>query len=227
MSAMAMDIDKGLDELITNRRAANKNTKRGGGAGGRRGAAASAAGGARARYAGNVPAARGVQQQAAAPLSQATKDSLKIIISNLPTDVDEAAVKELFSKTCGPVRSCSLSYDSKGKSKGIADVVFQRRGDAQKAFDQYNNRMIDQKRPLKIEVVIDFSTAPLASRLAPAVPAAKPAAQPRAPAGAARGGAAKRGRGGKGGKRAGDRPAKTQEELDKEMTDYVNANATA
>lgn len=41
------------------------------------------------------------------------------------------------------------------------------------------------ERPLKIEVVIDFSTAPLASRLAPVVPAAKPA-QPRAPAGAAR-----------------------------------------
>jgi hypothetical protein len=41
-------------------------------------------------------------------------------------------------------------------------------------------------RPLKIEVVIDFSTAPLASRLAPAAPAA-PAARPRAAAGAVRG----------------------------------------
>ncbi|KAI5450472.1 RNA-binding RNA annealing protein [Naganishia albida] len=142
-----MDIDKGLDELITSRKAANKNTKRGGGAGGRRGGAAAAAapGGARARYAGAVPATRGAQQQAAvAPLNQATKDSLKIIISNLPMDVDEAAVRELFHKTCGPVKSCSLAYDSKGKSKGVADVVFVRRGDAQKAFDQYNNRMIDQ-----------------------------------------------------------------------------------
>ncbi|KAJ9092040.1 hypothetical protein QFC21_007020 [Naganishia friedmannii] len=140
----AMDIDKGLDEIMATRKTANK-SKRGGaaGAGGaKRGGAA--AGGARARYAGNVPVARGVQQQAVAPLSQATRDSLKIIISNLPTDVDEAAVRELFHKTCGPVKSCSLAYDSKGKSKGVADVVFQRRGDAQKAFDQYNNRMIDQ-----------------------------------------------------------------------------------
>lgn len=48
------------------------------------------------------------------------------------------------------------------------------------------SRIWHSERPLKIEVVIDFSTAPLASRLAPVVPAAKPAAQPRAPAGAAR-----------------------------------------
>ncbi|KAJ9092039.1 hypothetical protein QFC21_007019 [Naganishia friedmannii] len=83
-------------------------------------------------------------------------------------------------------------------------------------------------RPLKIEVVIDFSTAPLASRLAPAAPAA-PAARPRAAAGAgaARGGAARGGKAKRGGKRGGaERPAKTQEELDKEMTDYVNASTT-
>ncbi|KAJ9108101.1 hypothetical protein QFC19_002566 [Naganishia cerealis] len=211
-TAAAMDIDKGLDEIITSRKTASKNARRGGAAaGGRRGGAA--AGGARARYAGNVPAARGAQQQAVAPLSQATRDSFKIIISNLPTDVDEAAVRELFHKTCGPVKSCSLAYDSKGKSKGVADVVFQRRGDAQKAFDQ---------------LVIDFSTAPLASRLAPAVPAAAPAARTRAAAGAVRGAAGRGGKGGKrGGKRGTERPAKTQEELDKEMTDYVNASTTA
>lgn len=39
-------------------------------------------------------------------------------------------------------------------------------------------------------------------------------------------GGAKRGRGGKGGKRAGDRPAKTQEELDKEMTVRRTSSST-
>jgi hypothetical protein len=77
---------------MAGRKAANK-TKRGGAAAGGAKRGGAAAGGARARYAGNVPAARGVQQQAVAPLSQATRDSLKIIISNLPTDVDEAAVR--------------------------------------------------------------------------------------------------------------------------------------
>lgn len=51
-----------------------------------------------------------------------------------------ASFQELFHKTCGPVKSCSLAYDSKGKSKGVADVVFQRRGDAQKAFDQCSSK---------------------------------------------------------------------------------------
>ncbi len=37
--------------------------------------------------------------------------------------------------TVGPVRECSLAYDSKGKSKGISTVIFNRKGDAQKAFD--------------------------------------------------------------------------------------------
>ncbi|KAJ9120909.1 hypothetical protein QFC22_002844 [Naganishia vaughanmartiniae] len=164
----AMDIDKGLDEIMATRKTANK-SKRGGAAAGGAKRGGAAAGGARARYAGNVPVARGAQQQAVAPLSQATRDSLKIIISNLPTDVDEAAVR--------------------------------------------------------IEVVIDFSTAPLASRLAPAAPAV-PAARPRAAAGAARGGAARGGKAKRGGKRGAERPAKTQEELDKEMTDYVNASTT-
>jgi hypothetical protein len=77
---------------MASRKTANK-TKRGGAAAGGAKRGGAAAGGARARYAGNVPAARGVQQQAVAPLSQATRDSLKIIISNLPTDVDEAAVR--------------------------------------------------------------------------------------------------------------------------------------
>ena len=94
----------------------------------------------------------------------------KIIVSNLPTDVNEAQVKvctnfsiffikkfqllgadphfrpplqELFQTTVGPTNQCQLQYSQDGRSLGIATVKFSRRGDANKAFQQYNNRLID------------------------------------------------------------------------------------
>lgn len=42
--------------------------------------------------------------------------------------------QDLFQSTVGPTKDCSLTYDRNGKHKGVATVVFQRRGDAQKAF---------------------------------------------------------------------------------------------
>ncbi|TFK22462.1 hypothetical protein FA15DRAFT_596077 [Coprinopsis marcescibilis] len=67
----------------------------------------------------------------------------KIVVSNLPIDVSEAQVKELFATTVGPLREVTLHYDSHGKSKGVATVVFNRKGDGNKAYTQYNNRLID------------------------------------------------------------------------------------
>jgi len=67
----------------------------------------------------------------------------KIIVSNLPIDVNEAQIKELFSQTVGPLKEVTLHYDHTGRSKGVAAVHFQRKGDGTKAFQQYNNRLID------------------------------------------------------------------------------------
>jgi len=50
-----------------------------------------------------------------------------------------------------------LAYNAQGKSKGVATVVFGREGDAAKAYQQYNQRLIDQKQPMKIEIVYDPS----------------------------------------------------------------------
>ena len=138
----------------------------------------------RARYAQPVPIAQAQQNnqrqaQAAANIQAGVQEqeAFKIIISNLPLDVDDNAVKvrsflsflpssflprhhvhtsrtrpdsspsthprrpfrfctiqDLFQSTVGPTKDCSLTYDRNGKHKGVATVVFQRRGDAQKAF---------------------------------------------------------------------------------------------
>ncbi|KAF8239315.1 hypothetical protein L208DRAFT_1237597, partial [Tricholoma matsutake] len=72
---------------------------------------------------------------------QASTD--KIMVSNLPQDVNEVQIKELFHSTVGPLRQVTLHFDSSGRSKGVAAIQFQRAGDANKAYTQYNNRLID------------------------------------------------------------------------------------
>ena len=62
----------------------------------------------------------------------------KIIVSNLPPDVTENQIRELFFTTVGHVTRVILSYDSRGASKGTAQVEFKRNEDATKAFQQYN-----------------------------------------------------------------------------------------
>ena len=41
-----------------------------------------------------------------------------------------------MTTTVGQVKVVELAYDSKGKSKGIATVIFRQKGSAQKAFEQ-------------------------------------------------------------------------------------------
>lgn len=45
--------------------------------------------------------------------------------------------------TVGPVKDVLLSYDASGRSKGVATVNFQKKGDGNKAFSSYNGRLID------------------------------------------------------------------------------------
>jgi len=41
-----------------------------------------------------------------------------------------------MTTTVGQVKVVELAYDNKGKSKGIATVIFRQKGSAQKAFEQ-------------------------------------------------------------------------------------------
>ncbi|KAF8954744.1 hypothetical protein BDZ97DRAFT_1862926 [Flammula alnicola] len=212
-------MDKSLDEIISSKPK-----------GGRRGA--TRRGSARAQVLGK-PVVTPVQRARAAATNPATEGakavaqgSEKIIVSNLPGDVNEAQVKDLFSTTVGPLRDLTLHYDAGGRSKGVATVTFQKKGDGTKAFQQYNNRLIDGKRPMKIEIVVDPSKPlPLASRVAPAPAPATNGTKAQAPrTGAPRGRRPGRGRGGA---RKSERPPKTAADLDAEMEDYTAANAPA
>jgi len=215
-------MDKSLDDIVAASRV-TKHPRRGAG---RRGntARAQVLGTAGTSPATKARLANTTKRTATAPGPQPVE---KIVVSNLPQDVNEAQVKELFQTTVGPLREVNLHYDSNGRSKGVASVIFQKKGDGNKAYQQYNNRLIDGKRPMKIEVVVDPSRlAPipsLASRVAPAentspITNGTQAARSR--------GGAPRGRGGKKpGSRKTERPQKTAEDLDAEMEDYTASNA--
>ncbi|KAG5642273.1 hypothetical protein DXG03_003322 [Asterophora parasitica] len=210
-------MDKALDEIISSR---PRNARRG----------SSRRGTARAQVLGKPVVSPATRARAAAPANGAAAaqptPADKIIVSNLPTDVNEGQIKELFTQTVGPLREVTLHYDSTGRSKGVAAVHFQRKGDGTKAFQQYNNRLIDGKKPMKIEIVVAPAPASLASRVAPAAAAAAPAnnAAPRAGGGRA----GRRGRGGKaGGARKEPRVAKSAADLDADMEDYTASNAPA
>ncbi|KAF8342869.1 uncharacterized protein EI90DRAFT_2903455 [Cantharellus anzutake] len=142
---MATALDKSLDDIISSRpkngrRRPNRNPRTAGTGGAKTGGAAGAT---RARYAGAVPTANGNRVVAPASLVNIQPDATKIIVSNLPRDVNESQIKELFASTVGPLREVNLHYDAKGNSKGTASVTFSRKGDGNKAFTQYNNRLID------------------------------------------------------------------------------------
>ncbi|OCH86326.1 hypothetical protein OBBRIDRAFT_838247 [Obba rivulosa] len=133
-------MDKSLDEIIATRpKGIRRGTTR------RTPAKAAVLGSPTAAPATRARAAAAVNGGKAAPAAGATaqQPADKIIVSNLPPDVNELQVKELFHTTVGPLRDVTLHYDAQGRSKGVAAVHFQRRGDGTKAFQQYNNRLID------------------------------------------------------------------------------------
>jgi THO complex subunit 4 len=51
--------------------------------------------------------------------------------------------QDLFSATVGPVRRAIMVYNSVGRSTGVANVVFARFDDSRRAYEQYNDRLID------------------------------------------------------------------------------------
>ncbi|KAI5804138.1 hypothetical protein DFH27DRAFT_524569 [Peziza echinospora] len=239
---MSTNLDKSLDEILAGRKGPRAG-KRGGpsSVGGVQKKRPQRAAAAKAQVAVTQNTTRGASR--AVPTGPSSKgDASKIIVSNLPYDVTEQMIKEYFSKVVGSVKTCSLSYGPNGQSRGIATISFHKSGDAEKAAASYNGVLVD-KRPMKVELVLEPKTPGLETRVGQpnrvaaqqaraAQKQPKPLNQP-AKTNSTRGKGAARGRGGAGagaarGGRAGGRPkAKTAEELDAEMADYWDGSAPA
>ncbi|KAG2156804.1 uncharacterized protein EDB93DRAFT_1125721 [Suillus bovinus] len=91
----------------------------------------------------------------------------KILLSRLPVDVGETEVEELFKKTIGPLKECFVIYNTQGRSKGMAVITFQHPGDAAAAREKYDGKLIDGRRPIKIEIIVDSDDAVGSTRSTP------------------------------------------------------------
>lgn len=125
-----------------------------------------------------------------------------------------------------------IRYNQNGSSRGIADISFFRPDAAAKAAKDLNGMLVD-KRPMKIELVMDASNVPETSapRSLSERVAANPKAQPKS-ATTTKASANGSGKGARAAKpkreRKPNRPKpKTAEELDAEMTDYWGPNGNA
>ncbi|EEB06670.1 RNA binding protein Mlo3 [Schizosaccharomyces japonicus yFS275] len=166
-----------------------------------------------------TPAGKQQTTNAVAAIKTVISEESKIIVSNLPTDVTEAQIKDLFVQSIGPCKRVSLAYGPNGRSKGIATVIFSRPGDASRAFEQYDGRMVDGTRKLRVEIILNPGKQlnSLAARVAPLAKTTKADSkkkQARKPANNNR-------------RRRAQRPKKSAEELDKEMDDYFTGGEAA
>ncbi|KAF8636896.1 hypothetical protein AX17_003148 [Amanita inopinata Kibby_2008] len=122
-------MDKSLDDIISSKKSTRRTPHR--------------RSGVRASVLGNPVVSPSARTRAATSVVPTNSAADKIIVSNLPADVNEIQIKELFHSTVGPLKEVTLHYDSAGRSKGVAAIHFQRKGDGTKAYQQYNNRLID------------------------------------------------------------------------------------
>ncbi|CAF9903487.1 MAG: hypothetical protein GOMPHAMPRED_000303 [Gomphillus americanus] len=239
---MSDKLDQSLDQILATRRATG-GRGRGRNRGGRRGAGPT-----------TTAPTGGVQKKTKTTTKPATKPTTngtglvksqgvdtKIIVSNLPRDVDEKQIQEYFSQSVGPVKKVWLNYGPNGASQGRAEILFKEPGGANKAL-KVNNGVLVEGKPMKIEIIVDAKRAAAAKDAGPKslsdriTGTKSAAAQPKSAAakkdknaekgatGNTRGGrvVAGRGRGTKRGRNAGRPKSKTADQLDAEMTDYFN-----
>ncbi|KAK8087058.1 RNA recognition domain-containing protein [Apiospora phragmitis] len=244
---MSGKLDQSLDEILSTQRR-SVGGRRGGARGGRRSVGRAVATVAPVGGVTKTSKQKGAAAAKQTPAKGALAGDSKVVVSNLPKDVNEAQIKEYFISSVGHVKRVELSYGPNSMSRGIATVTFGSADGAQRAFKALNGLLVDN-RPIKIEIVVSAANAamlPAPKTLTDRItqPKSQPKAQPKSAAstkkdtatkdtGSGAAGARGRGRGARRVKSA--RPAKkTAEELDSEMADYwgsgnpnENANGSA
>ncbi|KAF3043140.1 hypothetical protein E8E12_003879 [Didymella heteroderae] len=217
-------LDQSLESIISSRKQSARK-----GRGGRRSETGRPAATA-APVGGVKKSTKQTKQPKAAPAGPAPSGGeSKIMISNLPLDVEQGQLQEYFASAIGVGRPkrILMQYGPNGKSLGSATVIFNRAEQASKATTALNGVKIDN-RPIRVDLLVSAANVPaqtkqssLADRVTqPKKDKPKPATADKAAPAAGKGrGEGTRGRGkGRGGRER--QKKKTVEELDAEMADY-------
>jgi len=160
-------------------------------------------------------------------------DGTKVLISNLEYTVNERNLKEVFENFGYSIRKVVIHYDKSGRSDGTADIFFNNRTEAAKAVSAYNGISIEGK-PITLVLKEEERGVMKIGGLSVSTGRSN-GAGPRRFRTSQRSdvreirfsrtrGSFGRGRGGRGRGRGGRRnstPA-TQEDLDKELEEYLN-----
>ncbi|ODQ55028.1 RNA-binding domain-containing protein [Saitoella complicata NRRL Y-17804] len=150
----------------------------------------------------------------------------RLRVSNIHYDLNQDDLTQLFSRIAPPIL-VRLTYDNAGRSTGIAYVVYESIADARDAIRQFDGQKA-AGQPLAISM--DGSGVPSGRGRSRSPPrrghgdSYRPGAGDRAPS-APRGRGRGRGASGRGrerGERREVRPAKTQDDLDRELEEYLN-----
>jgi len=76
----------------------------------------------------------------------------KMYVSNLEFgSVTQGDMRELFG-SLGKLKHVALHYDKNGRSQGSCEIIFERKGDALNAYNQYNGVPLDG-RPMTLELM--------------------------------------------------------------------------
>lgn len=74
----------------------------------------------------------------------------KLLLYNLDVGIVDYDIVNLFGKF-GQLQSSEVHYDTSGRCKGTAEVIFRTRSDAMKAMDYYNEKLFSG-RPIGIQI---------------------------------------------------------------------------
>lgn len=84
----------------------------------------------------------------------------RVVVSNLPLDINEQAVRQYFSESVGKIRDVVGSYRGDGSPSGTYTITFDKSGAASRMFEKFHNQPIDGgKSRLSIQILLDPTAA--------------------------------------------------------------------